>query len=115
LIGLVNQFIYLFILLDWNNNFVFCLAHGEQWELGGKTNNGTTSTTTMNKIRPSPYSNVNGITPNQFPIRPRSKSKRRSQVRLRSDISQTRPAYSRQQSQIERGNRQSQSILPVWT
>ncbi len=67
----------------------------------------------MNKIRPAPYSKVNDIAASQFPIRPRSKSKRRSQVRLRSDISQTRPAYSRQQSQIEIGNRQSQSILPV--
>jgi hypothetical protein len=69
LIRLVNQFIYLFF--HCNEIFVFFLAHEENWDFGEKTKNGTT-TTIINQIQPLPYSNPNGVAPNQYPIRPQS-------------------------------------------
>ncbi len=92
--------------------FYLSLAHGENWDVNEKTKISTTLAIHQN--RPPPYSNPNGPIPNPFPPRSRSKRNRSSQVRLRSDISQTRrPAYSRTQSQNENNIPQSQSILPV--
>ena len=71
----------------------------------------TTSSSILSKIQPQPQPYTN-----RYPPRSRSSFKRRNLVRQRSDISQSRPAYSRSESQLTNDNPQSQknnSNLPV--
>ena len=88
----------------------FNLAHGEKWSTDEPKKLGA-STTTLTSNRPPPYTNPNGVGANF--ARARGKAKRSSEVRLRSDISRGRPAYSRSQSQQENTAAQSQNDSPV--
>jgi hypothetical protein len=99
------DFVDIFFLL-----MIFNLAHGEKWDVNDKPTNNNSKTTilsTLSKVRPQSYSNRS---------RSRSNYSRRSLVRLRSDISQPRPAYTRSQSRPGQNNRQSEinnSVLSV--
>lgn len=90
---------------------LYYLAHGEKWELNDKPKKKVT--TTSSNLKPPSYSNLSTFTQNLNPFRSRSKLNRRNQVRLRSDISQNRSAYTRSQSQIEKKNPQVNGTLPV--
>lgn len=90
---------------------MFSLAHGEMWGSSDDLKKTQTSLTSIAQNRPPPYTTSSGLAANF--ARPRSKSKRSSQVRLRTDISRTRPAYSRSQSQQENPPPQPKSDSPV--
>ena len=92
-------------------SFVFNLAHGEMWELNDEPKKSQTSLTGSSSTRPPSYTASSGLAANF--ARSRSKSGGSRQVRLRSDISQTRPAYSRSQSQQENPSLKSKSDSPA--
>ncbi|CAF0734385.1 unnamed protein product [Adineta steineri] len=88
-----------------------CSAHGEKWEITNKSRQATTSTVTSgNTSERLPFSDKNGSTSDKRSSRSRSNNKRRSVVRLRSDISRSRYNATRvrpqQQSQPQRNNQQ---------
>ena len=99
--------------------FQFFSAHGERWgffdnkNVNGTAGKGTAPALTQQNRPPPPYSTLNSSIQNDMPPRSRSKAKRRSQVRLRPDVARIRPAYSRAQSQTERGAPQYRPNIPV--
>ena len=92
LISLVKCFLLIIILI-----FNSVLAHGESW--GG--NDKPSTKTKLNSNLPPPYSTTNAPIQNSNRSRSQSKLKRSSQVRLRSDVTPIRPAYSRSQSKTD--------------
>jgi hypothetical protein len=79
-------------------NLYLFLAHGESWDFNDQPNNGRRKIT-LNKLRPSSTRNHQSSIPNINRSRSRSQSNRRSKVKLRSDVSQTRPHYSTSQTE----------------
>ncbi|CAF4161806.1 unnamed protein product [Adineta steineri] len=84
-----------------------CSAHGEKWEITNKSRQATTSTLASgNTSERLPFPNKNGWTSDKRSSRSRSNNERRSVVRLRSDISQSRYNATRVRPEPQRDNQQ---------